>query len=102
MSGKKGRSGRRGGIRSTIKCFEDTLDRKFPEILQAQIDKAIAGSTEAATLLFNYRLPKPKQEVALEVADAAEVALLYRRTLTTAQDEYKLLKEGAPSEEPPF
>ena len=93
MAGKKGRSGRKS-IRSILSRFEDTIDESILDITYAQIEKAKQGSTEAARLIYEYRLPRPKTEIGLDLPNTAALAILYRNVLTTSEEESKQLTEG--------
>lgn len=95
MSGKVGRSGRKT-IKSTIRKLELEVDSAIEGILSGLITKAKQGNVEAARILLEYRLGKPKQSVDLDInlPDSAQIAILYRDILGIAEGEYKLITEG--------
>lgn len=65
MSGIKGRSGRRRGIRSALHYFNQLYDTNSYELADITIQKALAGDRELLIYCHDRRLGKPKQQTEL-------------------------------------
>jgi hypothetical protein len=51
------------------------LNEEFEDIVYALCDQAKAGNTQAASLLFNYVLGKPKEVIQHDITDEAKQGL---------------------------
>jgi len=60
---------------SMISKANQILDQEFEDIFYALCEQAKAGNTQAASLIFNYVLGKPKETIQHDVTDEAKEGL---------------------------
>jgi hypothetical protein len=61
--------------RNMVSKATQILNEEFEEIVYALCDQAKAGNTNAASLLFNYVLGKPKEVIQHDISDEARQGL---------------------------
>lgn len=96
MTGRKGRSGRRRSPARLLKDAEDTITAEFPAILQAYIDKGLAGNEAILIDLVNRKLGKPKTVTDVNIVGEFPVDMLlvrFREAIDKAK-EFQLLEAG--------
>lgn len=92
MSGVKGRSGRKPTDRTLLKRSELRIDERFPAILDAYIQKGLAGNEAILIDLVNRKLGKPKQAIDVTGEISFSTDLLLRRFREAMEEhERKLL-----------
>ena len=86
MSGVKGKSGRKPGIKNITQYLYKEIDNNWQELVDALLEKATNGDREALFYCFDRRIGKVKTDIYPVNETARLLVKLTRRTTLSESD----------------